>query len=61
MARGHERHSLTWGRRIYDTEELASLLAAAGFTDVRCYDGVDGNAYRAGAARLALVATKTTL
>jgi SAM-dependent methyltransferase len=61
VARDHERQSLAWGRRIYDTEELASLLAAAGFTDVRCYDGFDGNAYRAGAARLALVATKTTL
>lgn len=59
VARGHERRSLAWGRRIYDTEELARLLAAAGLTGVRYYDGFGGNAYTAGAARLALVAGKT--
>ena len=58
VARGRERRSLAWGRRIYDTEELAGLLAAAGFTGVRCYDGFDGNAYSAGTARLALAARK---
>jgi SAM-dependent methyltransferase len=58
VARGSERRSLAWGRRIYETDELAGMLAAAGFTEIRRYDGFGAGAYSGGTARLTLTGRK---
>ena len=44
--------------RMYSGQELRHALAAAGFSDVRLYGGLDGRPYGWDATRLVAVATK---
>ncbi len=56
--RGREAVSRTSSVRVYTYRELSLALAAAGFEDVRGYDPFTGEAFRLGASRLAMVATR---
>lgn len=43
---------------VYTCAHLVALLAAAGFVDVRAYDGLSGEPFRLGAGRLVVTATR---
>ncbi len=44
---------------LYSGEELRTLLAEAGFTDIRLFGDLDGNPYGTEATRLVAVAIKS--
>jgi SAM-dependent methyltransferase len=44
---------------VYTCAHLIALLEAAGFADVRCYDGLSGEQFRLGAGRLVVTAVRS--
>jgi SAM-dependent methyltransferase len=53
-----DRESRTFSVRVYTATELLAMLARVGFTDARCYGGLDGSPFET-STRLAIVATKS--
>lgn len=58
MRRGEEEYRGTSVQHVYTSAEVARMVIAAGFGDVRAHGGPDGSPYRLGSPRLLLVARR---
>jgi SAM-dependent methyltransferase len=52
-----ERESRSWSARVYSATELLAMLAAAGFSEARCYGDLEGRPLEPG-TRLVMVARR---
>lgn len=55
---GGEKHEYTYGMRLYDSEELQTMLASLGFTSISLFSGLGGEPYERGKGPLTVMAIK---
>lgn len=57
LIRDGQAHTAEWSQNLYTAQELRTLLAQAGFTDIEVYGSLDADDYDIDAERLVVVAT----